>query len=183
MCNRGIPKTFFFLLIAAVGFLATGCGRDLKDPDKEEKHIGPFRQTENVLTLYSDSAKVLIKLQAPVQEDYENGDMVFPKGINVEFYEQGGAVTSTLRANYGKQERNKDIYLVRGNVVVHNLVKQEKLETEELYWNKNKAQIYTDKFVKITTPEEILMGHGLQANQDFSNYKIRKVTGVFSLQE
>jgi LPS export ABC transporter protein LptC len=183
MYTRGISKAFCASLLAFLTLVTLGCGDDLKDPDMEKKFTGPFRETENVLTLYSDSAKVLIKLQAPVQEDYENGDVIFPKGINVEFYEQGGAVTSTLRADYGKQERNKDLYYVRGNVVVHNLVKQEKLETEELYWNKNKAQIYTDKFVKITTPEEILMGHGLQANQDFSSYKIKKVTGVFSLQE
>jgi LPS export ABC transporter protein LptC len=183
MYSSGMPKSFISFLIVLLAVLAMGCGKDLKDPDKEKKHIGPFRETYNVLTLYSDSAKVLIKLQAPLQEDFENGDVLFPDGIDVEFYEQGGRVTSTLRANYGKQERNKDLYLVRGNVVVDNLQKKEKLETEELYWDKGKAQIYTDKFVKITTPEEILMGHGLQANQDFSSYKIKKVTGVFSLKE
>lgn len=178
-----MPKSFFSVLITCMALLTLGCGKDLKDPDKEIKYTGPFRETAQVLTLYSDSAKVRVKLQAPLQEDYENGDMVFPDGIDVEFYEEGEAVTSTLRANYGKQESNKDLYLVRGNVIVHNLQKQEKLETEELYWNKAKAQIYTDKFVKITTPEEILMGQGLQANQDFSSYRIKKVTGVFSLQE
>ena len=178
-----MPRSIFSVLIALFVMLAAGCGTELKDPDKEKKYEGPFRETANVLTLYSDSAKVMVRLQTPMQEDYENGDVVFPDGIDVEFLEEGETVTSTLRANYGKQERNKDLYLVRGNVIVHNLQKQEKLETEELYWNKAKAQIYTDKFVKITTPEEILMGHGLEANQDFSNYRIKKVTGVFSLKE
>ncbi len=177
-------RAIFYVLMPLISLLAlSGCGKDLKDPDKEIKYTGPFRETANVLTLYSDSAKVIIRLQAPMQEDYENGDVIFPDGIDVEFLEEGEVVTSTLLANYGKQERNRDLYLVRGNVVVENLQKQEKLETEELYWNKAKAQIYTDKFVKITTPEEILMGHGLQANQDFSNYRIKKVTGVFSLKE
>ncbi|MCP2042934.1 LPS export ABC transporter periplasmic protein LptC [Pontibacter sp. HSC-36F09] len=178
-----MPRSIFSVLIALLAILAAGCGTELKDPDQEKKYEGPFRETANVLTLYSDSARVMVRLQTPMQEDYENGDVVFPDGIDVEFLEKGEMVTSTLRANYGKQERNKDLYLVRGNVIVHNLQKQEKLETEELYWNKAKAQIYTDKFVKITTPEEILMGHGLEANQDFSNYRIKKVTGVFSLKE
>ncbi|MBF8963207.1 LPS export ABC transporter periplasmic protein LptC [Pontibacter sp. FD36] len=178
-----MPRSIFSVLIALLVMLTAACGTDLRDPDQEKKYDGPFRETANVLTLYSDSAKVLIRLQAPMQADYENGDMIFPDGIDVEFLEKGESVTSTLRANYGKQERNKDLYLVRGNVIVHNLQKQEKLETEELYWNKAKAQIYTDKFVKITTPEEILMGHGLEANQDFTNYRIKKVTGVFSLKE
>lgn len=177
-------RAIFYVLVPLISLLAlSGCGKELKDPDKEIKYTGPFRVTEKVLTLYSDSAKVLIRLQAPMQEDYENGDVIFSDGIDVEFLQAGDVVTSTLRANYGKQERNKDLYLVRGNVVVENLQKQEKLETEELYWNKGKAEIYTEKFVKITTPEEILMGHGLTANQDFSTYRIKKVTGVFSLKE
>jgi LPS export ABC transporter protein LptC len=170
-------------VIMAIAALGTACNNDLKDPDKEKKYNGPLIENNNVITHFSDSAKLLIKLQAPVQQEFENGDGVFPKGLFVEFYEKQGPVSSTLKANYGKQQRDKDLYLVRGNVVVENLVKKEKLETEELYWNKRKAQIYTDKFVKITTAEEVLMGQGLRANQDFSQYRILKPTGIINLKE
>ena len=168
------------VVLTSIGF---SCKDDLKDPDKEEKYTGPLIENRDVVTLYSDSAKLLIKLQAPVQQEFENGDGVFPEGLYVEFYQRPGNVSSTLRANYGKQERNKDIYIARGNVVLNNIQKQEKLETEELFWDKNKAQVYTDKFVKITTPERVLMGQGLQANQDLSRYRILKPTGTLDLTE
>jgi LPS export ABC transporter protein LptC len=168
------------LLIVSMAF---GCSGELQDPDKEIKYSGPLIENKEVVTLFSDSAKLLIKLKAPVQQEFENGDGVFPKGLYVEFYEKPGQMTSTLKANYAKQDRNKDLYLARGNVVVNNIQKQEKLETEELYWNKNKEEIYTDKFVKITTAEEVITGKGLRANQDFSRYSITKVTGTFSLKE
>lgn len=163
--------------------LGAGCKDDLKDPDKEFKFDGPLRETENVLTLYSDSARVLIKLEAPVQQDFESGDAVFPDGIYVEFYEKDGSLSSTLRSNYAKQERNKDFFTVRGNVILENIVKKEKLETEELFWDKNKDRIFTDKFVKVTTPERLLTGTGLETNQNFFPYTVLKVTGRFDLKE
>ncbi len=174
---------WIFTLLAAIALLAAGCTDDLKDPDKEIKYEGPLRETENVLTLYSDSAKILIKLQAKVQQDFENGDAVFPEGIYVEFYDKQGAVSSTLRSNYAKQERNKDLFLVRGNVVLDNIAKKEKLETEELYWNKAKDRLYSDKFVKVTTPERMLTGTGLETNQNFFPYKVLNVTGIFDLEK
>lgn len=170
-------------MFAMVAIFSVSCKDDLKDPDKEVKYTGPMIENKNVLTLYSDSAALLIKMQAPVQQEFENGDGVFPKGIYLEFYEKPGQMSSTIKANYGKQERNKEMYLVRGNVVVNNILKGEKLETEELYWDKRKAEIFTDKFVKITTPDEVLMGQGLRANQDFSKYKILKPTGIINLNE
>jgi LPS export ABC transporter protein LptC len=174
-------NAWLFVLVVAVSIFGYGCSDDLKDPDKEIKYTGPLIENANITTLYSDSAKILIRLRAPVQQEFENGDGVFPKGLYVEFFREDGQITSTLKANYGKQERNKDLFLVKGNVVLENLEKQEKLETEELYWDKNKDRIYTDKFVKITTPERVLMGKGLETNQSFWPYKILNPTGIIEL--
>ncbi|TPE45597.1 LPS export ABC transporter periplasmic protein LptC [Pontibacter mangrovi] len=170
-------------LLMLVAVLGLGCKRDLKNPDEEERYTGPTIENHDVTTLYSDSAKVLIKLQAPVQQEFEGGDGVFPKGFYIEFYDEQGKLESTLKGNYGRQETRKSLYYARGNVVVNNLKKNEKLETEELYWNRNKGRIYTDKFVKVTSPEEVITGVGLTANQDMSRYSIKKVTGKFNFSE
>ncbi|MFD1185388.1 LPS export ABC transporter periplasmic protein LptC [Pontibacter rugosus] len=163
--------------------IGSGCERELKDPDKEVKYDGPTMENHDVTTLYSDSAKLVTKIQAPVQQEFETGDRVFPKGFYVEFFNAQGELESTLRGNYGKQEPGSNLYIARGNVVVNNLKKQEKLETEELYWNRNKAKVYTDKFVIFTTAEQRLTGTGFTANQDLSRYSITKVTGVFNFEE
>ena len=49
------------------------------------------------------------------------------------------------------------------------------LETEKLNWNKQKEEIFTDEFVKITTDNEVIFGQGLVSNQNFSKYTIRKL--------
>ncbi|RYE18086.1 MAG: LPS export ABC transporter periplasmic protein LptC [Sphingobacteriales bacterium] len=164
-------------------WLSFACTEAKHKPEDEVVYKGPLVEAEDVLTLYSDSAKLKVKLTAPVQQEFENGDGIFPKGINVAFFEVEGKPTTTLRANYGKFDKRKNLYLVTGNVVVKNTRKKETLNTEELYWDKPKQEVYTDKFVRIETPTEILTGEGLRANQDFSKYRILKPSGIFTIQQ
>lgn len=163
-------------------FFTYSC-RPTIDPDKQKKYTGPIMETVDVHTLYSDSAQLKIKLDANLQQQFENGDAIYPKGLHLTFLEENGQVGSTLKANYGRYVKKTDAYMVRGNVVVNNVLKKQTLDTEELHWTKQKRQIHTDKFVKIRTESEVLTGTGLVANQDFSRYKILKPAGVFSVKE
>jgi LPS export ABC transporter protein LptC len=172
-----------FWLLSLVLLLSAGCGPATQNPEKRIKYTGPIMETTNVSTLYSDSARLKIKLSAPLQQQYENGNGIYPKGFNLTFLDDLGNVATTLRANYGKYDKTTDSYLARGNVVVKNIAKNETLETEELRWLKQSRKIRTNKFVKIRTAEEILTGQGLEANQDFSRYRILKPAGVFSVKQ
>jgi len=96
------------------------------------------------------------------------------------FFDKQGNMTNTVRANYGKYEKQKDAYFIRGNVVVENGVKKETLKTEELHWDKQRRKIFTDKFVIIQTPSQLVKGHGMTANQDFTDWEITDVTGRIS---
>jgi LPS export ABC transporter protein LptC len=68
------------------------------------------------------------------------------------------------------------------NVVVIN-EKNEKLNTEHLIWNEKTKKIYSDEFVKITTPDEIIYGTGFEADQDFSRYKIMNIKGTITVKK
>ena len=93
----------------------------------------------------------------------------------------GKTVLNTLTANYGKVDKMKNLYIMRGNVRVVNEPKQQKMNTEELFFDRNRQQIYTDSamFVKVETPTETITGYGLKANQDFSRYRITRPVGFF----
>ncbi len=147
-------------------------------------YTGPLMETTNVLTLVSDSAKLKFQLTAPLEQQFENGDIIYPKGMVVTFYSADGKknVINMLKANYGKSDKAKNLYIMRGKVNVMNVPEQQNMDTEELFFDKNKQLIYTDSamFVKVTTPTEYLTGYGLKANQNFSRYKITRPTGVFA---
>ena len=157
-----------------------GCN-EKKNPNLFKEYKGPIATFSNIETLFSDSAVVRIILNAPTQMDFKNGNRQFPNGIKINFFEKDQTNYATLTANSASYDINKKLYTAKGNVVVANAVKKETLKTEKLYWNPEEKKVYTDNFVKIETEQEIIQGQGLEADQDFSHYKILKPTGVFSL--
>ncbi|WP_073106016.1 LPS export ABC transporter periplasmic protein LptC [Hymenobacter daecheongensis] len=175
-----------WLLLSLVAIAGLGAGCEKKDAATTKKMVykGPTVEVTNVLTLISDSAKLQIRLTAPLEQTFESGDQLYPKGVKVTFYGDGGrTVVNTLSGNYGKYDKNKNLYVVRGDVRVKNEQKQQKMNTEELFYDKAKAQIYTQPatFVRVETLTEVLTGYGLTANQDFSRYRIMKPEGIFTL--
>lgn len=142
----------------------------------------PVDKGINVELIYSDSANVKMKLTAPISERYlgEKPYLEFKKGVVVVFYDSLMNQDSKLSAEYAIQKETENIIEGRKNVEIINK-KGEKLNTEQLFWNKETEQIYTDKFVKITTADEIIMGNGLEADQHFTKYKIKSVTGSISI--
>jgi LPS export ABC transporter protein LptC len=140
---------------------------------------GPMIEVNKVETLYTDSSTLRIKLTAPKEYEFQNGDREFPKGEKIEFYDQHGVPSSVLTSNYGRYDKEKNLYFVRDNVIIQNLAEKKKLSTSELNWNPATEKVYTEKYVVIETPDQILNGDGLIANQEMSNYKITNVKGIF----
>ncbi|GAB2945338.1 hypothetical protein GCM10027048_07920 [Hymenobacter coalescens] len=175
-------KTIGATLLLGAGLLGS-CQDKAATPQKKIVYTGPTLETTNVTTLFSDSARLQVRLKAVLEQTFENGDLVYPKGVDMTFYAKDGSVVNTLRGNYGKFVRADNRYVVRGDVRVRNEQKQQGMRTEELYYDRPQARIYTEKFVRVETPTEVLTGEGLQANEDFSRYKILKPQGVFTLDE
>lgn len=81
------------------------------------------------------------------------------------------SIKSTLTAKTAVQYPDKGRIIARDSVVL-TTVKKERLETEELIWDEKTAKVFTEKFVKVTKPGEVIYGFGLEAEQDFSYWKI-----------
>lgn len=156
----------------------------IKEPVKVfEPYEGPLVEIHNVESLFSDSSVVRVRLRAPLQYELQNKDREFPEGIEIEFFDGNKEVESTLVANYAKFDAETSIYNVKGNVIINNIDKGEKLESENLFWNPDTEEISApdDVQVRVQTAEEVLVGKGLVAKQDFTEYKILNPTGVFSI--
>jgi LPS export ABC transporter protein LptC len=184
--STGILPFFRQLLcLFAIGTVLTACKHEELDASKFVTYKGPLMEVDSIQTLYSDSARIKVKMTAPKQLQMQNGQEVYPKGVNIIFYDKDGSISATLRSDRAKKvkEKDKELYTAYGNVVVVNKKKGETVNTEELNWSPTTRKIYTDKFVTITTAEEVLKGQGLDTDQDFSFTQIRKPEGVFSLKD
>lgn len=149
----------------------------------EKPYKGPQLVVSDIHALVSDSGKPQILMSAPVQVEFESGNRYFPKGIKIDFYgEDTTKKPSQLTAKKGRFDKNKNLYTVTQDVVIQNYIEKKKLQTEELHWNPLTHKIFTDKFVKIQTPEELLTGTGLESSEDFGSYRILKVSGIFPVE-
>ncbi len=174
-------NVYIQFLAFCVLFVLTACEVSKKEIESMKPFEGPTMKTFELVTNYSDSGMVKIRVSAPLQLEYETGNQEFPDGIQVDFFNEKEENYSRLTAKEAFYDKTKNEYTAQRDVVVENVKNQEILKTEELNWTPSKREIYTDKFVVITTPTEILKGHGLVAAQDFTAYEIKKPTGVFSV--
>lgn len=165
----------FVLAVAVVLCWMSAC-TDLK---KETRQV--FTQDDvamevarDVEILYSDSAIVRVRVTGPLMQnniDRENPRQEFPAGVKIDFLEPNLSIKSTLTAKTAVRYPEKGRIIARDSVVL-TTVKKEKLETEELIWDEKRAKVFTEKFVKVTKPGEVIYGFGLEAEQDFSYWKI-----------
>jgi LPS export ABC transporter protein LptC len=151
-----------------------------------QRTIMPDLTGKGVTMLYSDSTILKIKLQTPQMQKYAKGVKepvtIMPKGLFVIFYDDNAKEATTLKADYGVRYEASKRMEVKYNVEVVN-VNGEKLNTEHLIWDENKKKIISNAFVKITTAKEIIMGKGLEANQDFTQYEIKEITGTIRIED
>jgi LPS export ABC transporter protein LptC len=172
-------------MLIALGILCS-CENDIKEVKTlTDKKKEPISKGKNVELIYSEKSDVKIKITAPLMEEYgmnEDKYIEMRDGIKVLFYDSLLNITSTLTSKYAIHRVGERVMEARDDVVVVN-DKGEKLNTEELIWYEDSSKIYSHKFVKITTEDEIIMGEGMEANQDFSKWKIHKIKGTINVKE
>ncbi len=163
--------------------MAFGCTNSEEEIGQIKTYDGPIQEAEDVELFYSEEAKVTTKLQAKKWLQFENGDQEFPAGLFLQFYDEKGTITSTLKADDVYYFEKDKKYRGRGNVVIHNIEENQQLNTEELFWTPDDEKMYTDKFVTIKLDNEVLYGRGLEAKQDFSWYVLKNPEGEFYLDD
>lgn len=179
-CYMSLKKVIAYSLLSTVFCLLISCDDDKKVVKKEE-YKGPISEVYGINMTYSDSARLVVRMTTDVQLTMASEDKIFPKEIRIFFFDKFGNNTTKLRGDSARFIRAKNLYRVMGRVQIDNQVKHEVLETPELFWNPETKKIYTDKQVDIRTPDQVLHGMGMDSNQDFTDYTIRKVTGVVSV--
>lgn len=130
----------------------------------------------NTVVYYSDSAVLKLRMEAPVVEFYQQREepiKIFPKGIKVYFYDDQGKEDSKLTALWSAYYEKKDLWEVKGNVTYTN-VQGVRLNTEQAFWNRRKALIYSDKFTRYTDKDgtNYTGEYGFEASQDMSRWKL-----------
>lgn len=179
-----IFKNIFFTV--AVAFFISSCQDDIEKVRViTEKNNLPIETGYTIQINYTDSGILKARLFAPLLERYTNDEKYYTemrKGITAIFYNKKKKVESFLKAKYAIRYDREKRMVAKNDVVLVNY-KGDTLNTELLNWDEQTQKIYSDKYVRITTPEEIIIGEGFESNTDFDKYKIFKIKGTFSVKK
>jgi LPS export ABC transporter protein LptC len=132
-------------------------------------------------TIFTDSGKVQLIMRAPLMERYDKTEIPyaeFKSGMYIEFWDGHEKPVATASSKYARYtEDKKKIWELKDSVVVIN-EDNDKLETEQLFWDEEKDQIYTDRFVKITSEVQTIMGTGFESDSRLTRRVIKNVTAT-----
>lgn len=179
-----IEKFKILFLAAFFGgcFFICSCENDMATvKNLGKKKIG-VEEAINVESLLSQDGKLKAKLKAPFMLRYQldTPKVEFPRSINVTFYGDSLKIQSKLFARYAIYRENENKVFLRDSILVYNLT-GDTLRTNELYWDQQKEQFYTDKNVIITKPNQKLYGTGMQADQNFKRITVFKIRNSFMI--
>jgi LPS export ABC transporter protein LptC len=185
--GRALKNMTFYSIIALVVIMLFSCENDMAVVHEMTKRDTlPVVTSHNINVHYSEKGRTQFIMEAPVAAFYTGHDQYqeFTEGFHVTFYDSLMNVKSELSADYGINYDRKKIMEARYNVVVINYEKNEKLNTEHLVWDQNTKKIFSNVFVRISTPGDILYGeNGFEADESFDNWVIRKTSGEFEIEE
>jgi LPS export ABC transporter protein LptC len=171
---RAFRLTLIFIIIAG---LVLSCENKIPVIPKSDFLSLPTLTARGFRTVLTDSGRIQLILTSLLMEQYDKTDppyAEFQSGIKVDIYNGKDKPVATVTSKYAKCTSN-NLWELRDSVVVVN-ENNERLETEQLFWNQEKDKIYTDRFVKITNEDVISQGIGFESDTHLSRRRIFKVT-------
>jgi LPS export ABC transporter protein LptC len=155
--NRSI-YSIVVLLLASMLF---SCENEMAAVIKlSTKDSIPDISITNVKVQQTEMGKPTYELTAPKMISYQKLEAYteLPNGLRIIFYDSLMQPKSEITANYGISWDSKNTMEARGNVVIRNFQKNEQLNTESLLYDRSARKVSTNDFVKITTPDRLILG-------------------------
>lgn len=155
----------------AVAFVIYSCKGKLGEAAELKLDEVPVQTVRGMFIVQSENGKIQMRASADLMEKYERDSLsfeLFPEGFSVYGYTDEGLLETEIvadNARHLKYEDGRETWEAYGNVVVKNLIKQETIETDTLYWDQKNERIYTHCYVKIYSPDGFMQGYGMESDQ------------------
>ena len=163
----------------AVAFVVFSCKGKLAEAEALDLSETPVQTVRNMFIVQTENSGLQMRAEAPLMEKYEKGDSLsyelFPEGFNLFGYTDEGLLETRITSDNARHLKYKDgreTWEAFGNVVVQNLIKQETMETDTLYWDQKEEKIYTHRYVKMYSPQGFMQGYGMESDQRARDSKL-----------
>jgi LPS export ABC transporter protein LptC len=179
---RKTTTTYYFWAALLMGclFLFAACENDETVVNNLFQKKVAVEEARNVESYLSQSGIVKAKLTSPymLRVQADSPYMEFPRTMHVDFYNDSTVIESTVDARYAKYVEFDRKVLLRDSVLVISIKNGDTLRTQELWWDQDKKEFYTDKPAHVYQRDKIIFAQsGLRAAQDLTSYTFYKSSG------
>jgi LPS export ABC transporter protein LptC len=188
--RTGTEVIFRIATAAAVAFLCfDGCSSHLKEADAIDLSQTPVQVVEDMFAVQTKDGVILQRMEADQMLRFSSDSLdyeTFPEGLYVYAYTEDGLLETYIRSdqarhiNAGKKSKG-ELWEAYGNVVISNVIKNETMETDTIYWDRDKAEIYTDCYVKLYSPQGLMQGKGMRSDDRARNATLLSVFDSFGI--
>ena len=160
---------------AAVAFIVYSCKGKLEMTDAVDLEDTPVQTVDDMFVVQTENGLLQMRMESPLMERYENDSLsyeLFPKGIEVYGYNEEGLLETELTSDNARHLSYKDgreSWEAFGNVVVRNIINQERMETDTLYWDRKNEKLFTHCYVRLFSPDGFMQGYGMESDQRARN--------------
>jgi len=196
--KQHIPDIFKGIATVLSMAMLFSCGDAYKRVgDEAKKEIVPQGIANDFVLTYTEipekmgtedigSSKVMAVLSGPVRNDFENLNFphqTFPEGLLVEIYNEKNEKT-TIEADHGIYYSATGVVDLQGNVIIKS-DDGKKLETPQLYYDRQNEWAFTEETFKFTNPEDgtVMDGKGMDIKKDLSFMNAHKTFGLMLIKE
>jgi len=178
------------LLLAALLLgmaLLNACENDLNKIKEisAKQSTNPIQRTTGVDVIYSDSARVKLRMLAPLllqlddPKKPENEYDEMPKGVKIIFYDTARRESGSIVADSAVQHRKARIIEFHHNVVAVNQA-GDVFRSDELIWDQVKKIMYSNKPATINMATgDVLQGVNFLSDDKLNNAKFGQSTATF----
>jgi LPS export ABC transporter protein LptC len=195
MRTMNLPYSFTMAALLLGCFFVvtfTSCENKMDEVEKFYQKKIAIEEAYKVESYLSQGGKVKAKLTSPYMLRYQADSrsqadspyIEFPRTMHVDFYDDSTKVESTVDSRYAKYVEFAHKILLRDSVVVMSLKNGDTLRTEELWWDQDKQEFYTDKPAHILQRDKTIFAkNGLRAAQNLTSYTTNNNSGIIGVPE
>ena len=177
--------------VLTLASIVVSCGGGLGKADTLDLSNTPVQTLRRMFTVQTKNGKVEMRIEAPVMETYDNDTTktdLFPEGLSVYSYTEDGMLESVIFSDNAihkvdKTGKTSDTWSAFGNVIINNVIKREAMETDTIYWDETKKEIYTDCYVKMYSPDGFMQGYGMRSDDHARNSILRKPFNSYAVSQ
>lgn len=177
------------VLFASIFVVSASCSSKLKEAESINLAETPMQVIDDMFAVDTKNGVTVMRMEAPRMERYENDSVtteLFSQGFYVYVYTDEGLLETVLVSDQAhhqtyKDASKKEVWAAFGNVSVQNVIKQETMETDTIYWDQGSHEIYTDCYIKMYSPSGFMQGTGMRSDDKARDAIIKKPFNSYSV--